>query len=129
MLNKLKDLSAFKFLIIGGISTAIDFCIYMIISNYIDITISKLISMTIASVFSFIFNKNWTFINKEKTSVIMALKYILAQIINIGVNTGINTLVYNLTKVKIIAFIIATGIAMVVNYLLQKIVVFNGGKK
>ena len=129
-LNVLKNSnkSEFRFLIIGGCSTLIDFIIYMIISNYINITLAKLCSMMIASVFSYIFNKNWTFKDKENTSIKLVMKYVFSQIINILVNTMTNTLVYNMTRIKILSFVCATAIALVINFLLQKIVVFNGGK-
>ena len=59
----------------------------------------------------------------------MVLLFIMSQIINIGVNTGTNYILYIIIKSRTIPFIIATGVAMVVNYLLQNYVVFKGGKK
>ena len=45
--------------------------------------------------------------------------------INIFVNTTSNTLIFNLTNNKIISFLFATGIAMIVNYTIQKKIVFK----
>jgi putative flippase GtrA len=60
----------FRFLITGGISTTIDFCIYMLLSNYISIVMSKIISMTIASIYAYFVNKSWTFSDKSKVESI-----------------------------------------------------------
>lgn len=116
----------FKFIIVGGSSTLLDFIIYMLLSNKLDIVISKIVSMTIASVYSFFINKNWTFSNKEQINIILIIKYIIGQILNIIINTSVNALVYNLCNYKIIAFICATIIAMVFNYLFQNYIVFKG---
>lgn len=117
--------SFYRFVLIGGSATILDFIIYMIISNYIDISISKVISTGLASVYSFILNKKWTFSDKRNFSLSILFKYIVTQIINILVNTIINTLVFRATALKILSFVIATSISMMVNYLLQKIFVFK----
>ncbi len=114
-----------RFLIIGGISTTIDFIFYMLFSTKIDISISKLLSMTIATIFSYIFNKNWTFSVKEKSHAILVIKYIICQLLNILCNTLTNTIVFKITGLKVVSFIAATGIAMIVNFLLQNKVVFK----
>ena len=118
-----------RFLVVGGSSTLLDFIIYMLLSTKVDITISICISMSISSIYSFFINKNWTFSDSEKITIVLALKYILCVLINIGVNTLVNTLTFSITNNKIISFIIATGIAMIVNFVIQKEVVFRGGKK
>ena len=81
--------------------------------------------MTVSSIYSFLINKNWTFNNKNKITFILTFKYILCVFINIFVNTTSNTLIFNLTNNKIISFLFATGIAMIVNYTIQKKIVFK----
>lgn len=123
-----KNSSFFRFLISGGSSTLIDFVIYMVISNYVGITYGKLISMTIACIYSFFINKNWTFKSSEKTTNEMVLRFIFGQVLNISINTAINTGLYYLTNNKIVSYVIATIIAMICNYLYQKIIVFRISK-
>lgn len=130
-MKKIKALSAYfhksiwRFLVIGGISTTIDFIIYYCFSNYIDISAAKVISMCAASVFSFYMNKKWTFMDQEKNSVKKVAKYVIVQIVNITINTVVNRMVYIMTSMKIIAFVIATVVAMCANYLLQRTIVFR----
>lgn len=117
-----------RFLITGGISTGIDFIIYIFLSSYFDISIAKVISMIIASIFSFILNKTWTFSDIEKVNICKIIKYLFSQVVNIGTNVGINRLVYYIIQNKIIAFISATAVAMLINYILQKLLVFRRKK-
>lgn len=114
-----------KFVIIGGCSTGIDFLIYFLCSQKIDITISKFFSMLVACIFSFFFNKKWTFEVEEKTNWKHLIKYLFSQGVNIGVNVGTNTLVFELTNMKLIAYVMATGLGMIVNFMLQKFMVFR----
>lgn len=117
--------SEFKFILSGASSTLIDFCLYMLLSNWLSVSLSKMISMGMASIYSFFLNKNWTFENGEKINKAMIIKYIGAQLLNIFVNTSINTIIYTLTNNKLVSFVIATATAMVVNYFSQKIIVFK----
>ena len=133
-MNKAKSIwkriptSFYRFLLIGGSATIFDFIIYMILSNHLDITISKVLSTSLASIYSFILNKKWTFVDESKLSSSQVAKYVVVQIINIFVNTTINTIVFHLTHYKILSFIVATGISMMVNYLLQRFFVFQEKK-
>lgn len=117
--------SFIKFIVVGSLSTSLDLCIYIVLSNTIDITISKLISTTIACISSLLLNKTWTFQYGEDISVVLILKYTISQIFNILFNVTTNTLIYKVTKLKIVAFIIATLFAMILNFLLQKYYVFK----
>lgn len=120
-----KNSGLFRFLITGGISTSIDFVIYIILSCRINIISAKITSMLCASIVSYLINKCWTFQNKEKTNWRYLTKFYITFMINVIINISINQIIYIVTESKIIAFIMATGCAMMVNYLLQRIWVFN----
>lgn len=121
----LKYNSLIRFLIVGGISTCIDFLIYMFLSNYIYIYIAKTMSMLVSMSFSFVANKYWSFNAGEEGLKKNLIRYCITQVINLSTNVGINYVVYLAFKNKLLAFVIATGAAMIVNYLLQKKFVFN----
>lgn len=128
--SSLFDAALLKFLLIGGISTALDFVIYTALGRWLTPTPSKLISMLCATLFAFLVNRNWTFQNKEQSLLKSLGKYYLAQAANIATNVLVNALLLRLTSRRILAFVGATGIAMCVNYLLQRLFVFrkeNGG--
>lgn len=116
-----------KFIIVGAFSTAIDFIIYFYLSKIIDIVIAKTVSMICSSIFSYFLNKLWTFNIKDKKNFKYILKYYITFAINVLTNVSMNYIVFTNTNNKIIAFVFATGVAMMVNYLLQKFFVFKKG--
>ncbi len=132
-ISSLVDASLFKFLLIGGASTALDFVIYTLLGRWLTPTPAKLISMLCSTLLAFLINRSWTFQNKEQGLLKSLGKYYLAQAANITVNVLVNALLLYLTDNRILAFVGATGIAMCVNYLLQRFFVFrkkkNGGVK
>lgn len=121
--NKYK--SIFRFIVIGGLTTLIDFIIYWFISKCLNVTISKVISMLLASIFSFYFNKVWTFSNADSKKIKYLWKYYVTFSLNVLINTTVNTTVFYHTGEKVIAFVIATGVATTFNYLMQKLWVFK----
>lgn len=123
--NSLLNHSFIRFMIVGGSATLLDYIIYWFLSMEIDFNIAKGVSMTCLCIYSYFMNKLFTFRQKEKTSTTFLLKYMGTQIINIGINTGSNMLVYQVTESKVIGMIFATGAASIVNYFLQKYLVFN----
>lgn len=125
-MNKLKFFRRlFRFCIIGGITTIIDFIIYWFLSQSIDISIAKICSMLCASIFSYFINKSWTFNNSDNRHKRYIWRFYIVFIINISLNTSINKLTYDKTGNKIFAFIVATGCATIINYLLQNFWVFR----
>lgn len=114
----------FRFIISGGITTGIDFVLYLFLANYIYLYIAKAISMIIAMVCSFFINRYWSFNNTTIKVSKSIPRFIFAQSINLVVNISSNYLIFILLNNKIIAFIGATFIAMIVNFILQKNYVF-----
>ena len=117
--------SIYKFVVSGGIATGIDFVIYIVLKQFLLPSIAKTISMLCANVWSYIVNKRWVFSNERKTDSKMIVTYVVAQAINLGVNVGTNSLMLHLTNQTILSFIVATLCATIVNYALQKIIVFK----
>lgn len=114
-----------KFMCAGTFTTSIDLVVYIFLSRNLDITISKLISTMVACITSLVINKNWTFEYNNKFDIVLVLKYFISQIINITLNVVTNTIIYKLTNIKLLAFVLATVIAMMLNFLMQKLFVFK----
>lgn len=132
-MKKIKDIffnnSIVRFILVGGTSTGIDFIIYMILSQAIPLAASKAISMIVASIFSYVANKRFTFKDKDKTNLKYILRYYFVFAINLGANVGMNYMMFRLTGSKIVAFIFATVCGMTVNYLGQRFIVFNRNRE
>lgn len=120
-----KRWSFLRFLIVGGSATLLDYIIYWFLSDVINFNVAKGISMLCSSIYSYFLNKHFTFRAKQRSSVQEVAKYIFAQLINIGTNVGINYLLFTATDIKLLSMVFATGVAMIVNYILQKLFVFK----
>lgn len=114
-----------RFCIVGGATTCIDFIIYILVSKMCSITIAKCVSMFAASLFSYVFNKVWTFENDDKNNGRYIWKFYVTFGVNMSINVSVNALVFGIYHNKIIAFVIATGCATIVNFLLQRLWVFK----
>ena len=117
--------SIYKFLVSGGIATCIDFVCYMLLRQFAWPSVAKTISMLVANVWSFMVNKQWVFASVRKTDTRMICSYVIVQALNLGTNVGVNSLMLYLTGYVILSFVIATLCATVVNYLMQKLIVFK----
>ena len=114
-----------RFIVVGGFSTVVDFTIYMLLSTQLTITFSKAISMIFASAISYILSKNWTFNRHDEANSIYILKFYVVLLINFITNISVNKVIYDISNMKIFAFVIATVCAMTANFLLQRYWVFK----
>ena len=117
-----------KFIAAGGSATALDYIIYVILTNYINIGIAKFISISCAIIFAYFINKLWTFKVVRTSNLDTVSKYIISQFINIIVNVSINYTMFKITNDKNISFIIATICAAVINFMLLKFYTFQPEK-
>lgn len=119
------DKSSVRFVLVGGCCTLIDFAIYMLLVDRIGAIWGKGISMGCAMIVNYFLNKFWSFSANNTKAAPELVRYVCAQAVNITVNVSVNAISLKLLGVKSIAFILATGIAMTVNYLLQRFWVFK----
>ena len=114
-----------RFIVVGGLSTAVDFMMYILLSTKLSITTSKALSMIFASVISYVLSKNWTFKHHSKSNSIYIFKFYTVFFINLVTNITVNNVVFDISSMKIFAFSIATVCAMTINFLLQRYWVFK----
>lgn len=129
LINLLKDKAVYRFLIVGGTCTGLDFGIYLLVSPYTGVTVGKTISMLCSMLLNYLLNKFWTFDAADSKNIKEIPKYVLAQAANLSVNVSVNTLFMKITDNKIVSFIIATATAMIINFCLQRFWVFKSEKK
>ena len=98
---------------------------YMLLRQFAWPSVAKTISMLIANVWSYLVNKRWVFESGRKTDTRMVSSYVIVQTLNLGTNVGVNSLMLYLTGYVILSFVIATLCATIVNYSLQKLIVFK----
>lgn len=114
-----------KFLVGGGSAVLTDFALYHILMLMgAGIDISKLISYITGAAVGFVINKLWTFqSNKFKFSEVY--KYILLYIFSAIINSLANRLVLHIFAIQLLAFLVATAVSTVINFLGQKFLVFK----
>ena len=127
-----------RFILVGFANTAIDFTVlFILLAIGMNIIVANFISTSVAFIFSFIANKNYTFRDTEKTSPVMIIKFITVTLIAAW---GIQPIVIGFTKPLLLNFFdeplanffskcLAIGVGLVWNYTLYSHFVFKQNKK
>lgn len=114
----------FKFVIVGGIATIIDWLIYFILYKFIKLEpiIANIISFSVSVVYNYYASCKYVFkVNKEKSKTRQFTEFIIFSLIGLGINEllifiFVNKLSWNAMLVKILA----TLIVMVFNFITRK---------
>ena len=126
-LNKQQEelmIQIFKFIVVGGIATVIDWIIYFVLYHFIKIEpiIANIISFAVSVVYNYWASCKYVFkVNKEKSRARQFVEFIVFAVIGLLINEVIiwglhNELEWNAMLVKIIA----TAIVMVFNFVTRK---------
>lgn len=112
------------FLIIGGIAFFIDLGLYVLSLNYVKHFYAKLFSFILATCFTYIMNKFFTFKIKN-LNIMETLKFIVLYCISSYINALINEKIFLSTNNLKIAFIAATISCLFINFFGLRLFVFN----
>ena len=118
------------FLIVGLLTTAVDFAIYnslILLANF-DINVSKSISFISGTLFAYVTNKNWTFSHKTKArkSIFKFFTlYFITLCVNVYFNSTFLSLFQEITYKIELAFIFSTIISAILNFTGMKLIIFN----
>ena len=124
-LNKFDKKEILKFLIGGGTAVIVDFLTYKIFMILgIERTIAKTLSFICGSIVGFIINKYWTF-KSSKFEIKEILKYIVLYIVTAFINSQVNKYILLLFESEMFAFLCATGVSTILNFLGQKFLIFK----
>ena len=118
-------LQIFKFIIVGGTATIIDWLVYYVLYNFLHVNplIANILSFTVSVIYNYIASVKWVFdVNKEKSKIKMVIEFLVFSVIGLLISElllwlGINKLNLNAMLVKIVA----TAIVMVFNFVTRKI--------
>lgn len=138
-----------KFAVVGVINTLVDFAVFQALNLLLGwVYAAQVAGFTCGVINSYLWNSNWTF-RKERTKSFREMSlFLLVNLISLGVSLGVMWLcreVFGVTnawaagwmptalsgfvKGDTIAKLIATCFSIVVNYVGNKLLVFNGKSK
>jgi len=114
----------FKFIIVGGIATIIDWCIYFVLYNYFKINplLSNICSFSISVIYNYYASVKWVFnVDGQKSKKRIFLEFIIFSLIGLALTEIIIYL--GVDKLKIDAMfvkIFATVLVMIFNFVTRK---------
>lgn len=124
-LNSINKQEILKFLVGGGTAVIVDFFTYKIFMILgLERTIAKTLSFICGSIVGFIINKYWTF-KSPKFQIKEILKYTVLYILTAFINSQVNKYILLLFGNEIFAFLCATGVSTILNFLGQKFLIFR----
>jgi putative flippase GtrA len=113
-----------RFLVAGISAVATDLATYYVLLNFFNTDISKAISFLFGTMVAYFINKYWTFEKIEK-SYVEIIKFGFLYSTTLGVNVMTNKIILDMFSITLLAFLIATGISTVLNFIGQKWWVFR----
>ncbi len=138
-----------KFAIVGVLNTLVDFAVFQTLNLLLGwVYVAQIFGYTCGIVNSYLWNSNWTFREQRTRSLREMLLFLVVNIVSLGVSLGVIWLcreVFGVTnewaatwmpdllsgfvKGDTIAKLIATCVAIVVNFVGNRLFVFNGKEK
>ena len=134
MKNNKKELftQIFKFVIVGGIATIIDFAVYYICYNFlkIDPLIANILAFSIAVVYNYTASVRWVFtVDDSKNKKVIFIEFIVLAIVGLLISELLLYIFINkLSMNKMIAKIIANVIVMIFNFITRKLLLEKSNK-
>ena len=113
-----------RFLIAGFSAVGTDLVTYYILLNFLSLDVAKAISFLFGTIVAFVINKYWTF-EKHDKSYKEVVQFTILYTITLGANVVTNKFVLVQIDSVLFAFLVATGVSTVLNFLGQKFWVFK----
>jgi putative flippase GtrA len=119
---------ASRFIVTGGLSAIVDFGLYVVFLRLgLHVNVAKTLSFIAGTTTAYLINRRWTFRaapSKARFAAVVAL-YALTYTVQIGINYTFYMEFEGQPWRVPVAFVIAQGTATVINFVVQRVVIFR----
>ena len=113
-----------RFLVAGLCAVGTDMGSYFLLLKVLPHDYSKGVSFLLGTIVAYYINKYWTFEKRTKLYGEIG-KFAILYSLTLGINVLVNRIVLTLFQSMLLAFLMATGVSTILNFLGQKTWVFK----